>query len=85
MKRVMVNLEDTAGEALEKRAGEEKRSASNYIALLIEKDLRAHGLLPEQQTEQSKAELFALAEEIGVPAAIETLRKKLRTTGKAAA
>lgn len=82
MKRVMVNLDDATGEALEKRAATEKRAASNYIALLVEKDLRANGLMPEQ--EQERAELVALAEEIGVANAIESLRRKLRTKNPAA-
>lgn len=82
MKRVMVNLDDATGQALEARAATEKRSASNYIALLIEHDLRAAGLLPEG--EQARAELLALAEEIGLPAAIETLRRKARLAAQTA-
>jgi hypothetical protein len=45
MKRVMVNLDDNAGDLLEQKATAEKRSASSYIALLVEADLRAAGLL----------------------------------------
>lgn len=45
MKRVMVNLDDKAGDLLEQKASAEKRSASSYIALLVEADLRAAGLL----------------------------------------
>jgi hypothetical protein len=82
MKRVMVNLDDSTGLALENRAAGEKRSASNYIALLVETDLRAAGLLPE--TDQARAELFALAQEIGLPAALETLRRKARNTAQTA-
>lgn len=83
MKRIMVNLDDATGAAVEVKAAAEKRAASNYIALLIERDLRAAGLLPEQ--EQARAELIAIADELGLPSALETLRGKLRRSAKPAA
>jgi hypothetical protein len=49
MKRVMVNLDLESGKFLEDRAAVQKRSVSSYVALLIEQDLRAAGLLPENQ------------------------------------
>jgi len=81
--RITFSIPDDVAAAAQKRAEHDRRSLSSYITLLVEADLRAAGLMPG--TEPTRAELFALAEEIGVPAAIETLRKKLRTTGKAAA
>lgn len=76
MKRVMVNLDDKPGELLEQKAAAEKRSASNYIAMLVEADLRAAGLL--QPDSAARAELLALAEEIGLPAALEQLRRAFK-------
>jgi len=76
MKRIMVNLDLRSAAILEKRAAAEKRSASNYIALLVERDLRAAGLIGVE--EQHRAELLALAEDIGLPAALDTLRARAR-------
>lgn len=39
MKRVMVNLDNTLGQKLEKKAAEQRRSISSYVGLLIEADL----------------------------------------------
>lgn len=60
MKRIMVNLDLPTAEILEARAVAEKRSASNYIALLVERDLRAAGLIGPE--EKYRSELLALAE-----------------------
>ena len=76
MKRIMVNLEPRTAAILESRAAAEKRSASNYIAMLVERDLRAAGLIGD--LEQARAELLALAEDIGLPAALDTLRARAR-------
>lgn len=78
----MVNLDEEIAQALEARASSEKRPMSNYIAILIEQDLRDAGLLPG--SEQARAELLALGEELGLEAALETLRRKLRTAKPAA-
>ncbi len=82
MKRVMVNLDDSIGEKLEARAAAEKRSASNFLAVLVEKDLQAAGLITTDDA--ARLELLALVQEIGVPTALEALRKKLRTAKSAA-
>ena len=39
MKRVMVNLDNTLGAKLERKAKSERRSISSYVGLLIEADL----------------------------------------------
>lgn len=71
MKRVMVNLADAYGALLEARAKKEKRSASSYIGLLIEKDLAAAGLIEGTP----HAELLAAAEEIGIDRALTAVRR----------
>lgn len=76
MKRIMVNLDLSTAEILETRAAQEKRSASNYIALLVERDLRAAGLIGTE--EKYRSELLAIAEDIGLPAALDTLRARAR-------
>lgn len=78
----MVNLDDTVAGLVEQKSAAEKRSVSSYLALLAEKDLRAAGLIDGESA--ARAELNAIAEEIGLPAALDTLRRKLRT-GKTAA
>lgn len=72
MKRIMVNLDLRSAAILEKRAAAEKRSASNYISLLVERDLRSAGLIGAE--ENYRAELLALAEEMGLSAAVAALR-----------
>lgn len=45
MARLTISLETAIAKAAKKRATEQKRSASAYVAGLIEEDLRAAGLL----------------------------------------
>lgn len=61
MKRIMVNLDDPVGELVEKKALEQKRSASSYVALLVEADLRANGLLSDQPADAALAARIASA------------------------
>ncbi len=77
--RITFSIPDEIAAAAQKRAEQDRRSLSSYITLLVESDLRAAGLMPGN--EPSRAELLALAEEMGVPDALETLRGKLRRTG----
>ena len=85
MARAITSIPDEWIPLMERRAVSLRRpSESNYLACLIEDDLRSAGLLaPASDTEQ--AELIALAAELGLPAALETLRRKLRTTKQPAA
>ena len=60
---------------------------SGYIRSLVETDLAAAGKLPSRQESESadlRAELIALGDELGLSNAVETVRAKLRETGKAA-
>ncbi len=70
MKRVMVNLDDVTGEMLEQRADSERRSASSYVAILIDRDLRAAGLIP---SDDLKARLIAAGEDVGLEAALDAV------------
>lgn len=76
--RITFSIPDEIAAAAQKRAEQDRRSLSSYITLLVEGDLRAAGLMPG--SEPTRAELIALAEEMGLPAALDHLRKKLRAT-----
>jgi hypothetical protein len=54
MKRIMVNLDNTVGKMVERKANEQKRSTSSYVAILIENDLRAAGMLPDDSRTQAE-------------------------------
>lgn len=60
----------------------ENRDFSNLCEQALREFLGARGALPADVA--LKAELIATAEQIGLPAAIEQLRKKLRATDRAA-
>jgi hypothetical protein len=51
MERITVNLSDDVGGKLKSKADAANRTTSNYVALLIEKDLRDAGLLPPSDDE----------------------------------
>lgn len=55
----------------------ENRDFSNLCEMALREFLGARGAMPEAAAQ--KAELLATAEMIGIPAAIEQLRKKLRS------
>lgn len=78
MERITVNLDDDVGAKVKAKAESEKRSASGYVELLIEQDLRAAGLLPESD---DSAGFFvklneALREDKTLRPAIEKLLRK---------
>lgn len=72
--RITFNADEGTLPLLEQRAASQKRTVSNYVALLVEKDLREAGLL----SPGSSAELLAAAEEIGVEQAVLILRRAAR-------
>lgn len=90
MKRIMVNLDDTAGDLLEKKAAADKRSTSSYVALLVEADLRAAGLLAAAEPEPALQAFFAKVSAAAaaspriVPRLEATLRRQLRQPKSAA-
>lgn len=46
MARLTISLPETLAAAAAARAGDQKRSASSYVALLIEEDVKTHAHLP---------------------------------------
>ena len=84
MKRIMVNVDDPeVSRVLLEQAAKAKRSLSSEILFMIERDLRAQGLLASNDV--TREELLSLAQELGMDAALETLRRRLRSTKSAAA
>ena len=78
MKRVMVNFSEREGQMIERRAAEEKRSASNFIALLVQRDLTQAGLLkPEKKHAAALAEAEAAGVDVGA-----VLRRAARSAKK---
>lgn len=73
-----MNLENEVGAKLKEKAAAENRSASNYIELLVEQDLRASGLLPENGTGIAVLELVREAQTAGVDVAAVLTRAKAR-------
>lgn len=71
MKRVMVNFDDSTGEMVATLAARDKRSVSSYLAVLVERDLRASGLMP---SDDLRTQVIAAAEEIGTERALKVLR-----------
>lgn len=49
MARITISVEESIVAKADRRAKEQKRSLSSYVALLIEEDLRAAGLLSEDE------------------------------------
>lgn len=80
MKRIMVNLDGESGRLIEERARHEKRSASSYIAILIERDLRASGLI----NANPHAEILSYANSLGATRALSALKRAARTKRTAA-
>ncbi len=83
MKRIMVNLDDSVGELVERKAQEQKRSTSSYVALLVESDLRAAGLLDAPTSTaltefMAKVEAAAAARPLLVARLEAALRRELR-------
>lgn len=79
MKRVMVNLDDTTGELFDQKIQAERRSASSYIVLLVEQDLRAAGLLAPVPTPDRKEVLAKVTAALEAKTVTETdLEKFLR-------
>ena len=90
MKRVTVNLPDNIGQILEQKSASEKRSASSYLALLVENDLRATGHLSASAPDAKLAEFIAkltaahAASPRVIPRLEATLRRSLRQKKDAA-
>jgi hypothetical protein len=61
----------------------ERGAWSEWLCIAIKEKLVRDGHWPTAENEL-KAEVLAMAEIVGLPAALETLRKKARATGKAA-
>lgn len=61
MARLTISLPDPLAKKATVHARNQKRSASSYVSLLIENDLRAAGLLP--QASRTQAEDRALLQE----------------------
>ena len=78
MARITFSIPDDLAAAAERRATADRRSLSSYITVLVEADFKSRGEIPADDS--ARLELLALAAEVGLPAALETLRKKLRTT-----
>lgn len=74
--RVTVNLPGGTAKVLEKRAASENRTVSNFVANLIESDLKTAGFI--DGTEDRWEELRAVADEFGVDEAIEVLARAHR-------
>jgi hypothetical protein len=72
MKRVTVNFDDRTGKLVEDAAAREKRSISNYIVLLAERDI---GMADNPD---ARAEILATVEELGVGAAAQVLGRAVR-------
>lgn len=79
--RVTINLPEGTLVLLEKCAEAQKRTVSNYVALLVETDMRAAGLLKPD----TSAELIAAAGELGMEQAVIALRRAARRKTPAAA
>lgn len=62
------------------------KDRSGYIRSLVEADLQREGKLPSLAASDAvlKAELLAAAEQMGLPAAIEQLRRRIRSTSTSA-
>ncbi len=80
MERIIVNLEDNVGQKLKARATSERRSYSGYVELLIEKDLRAAGLLPAEAN-ASHTEFLGKVEDVvtRLPAVKQQIEKLLKS------
>lgn len=76
MKRIAVNIDPAIGAILENQARLEKRSVSSLICIIIERKLREDGVL--QDGTHNADEVLALAHQVGIPTAIDTLRRRLR-------
>lgn len=59
IERVTISMKKELAVLLTKRAQEQKRSVSNYAAIIIEDDLRAAGLLTSQPPAPELAEFIA--------------------------
>lgn len=81
MARITFSIPDNLASAAEKRATEDRRSLSAHIAILVEQDARAAGLLPQDDV---KAEILAAAEELGMEAALTALKRAARRKPKSA-
>ena len=73
MERITVNLEAAVAAKVKAKADAEKRSTSGYVELLIEQDLRAAGLLPDDANDAAFAAKVATATKgnAGIKAEIE--------------
>ena len=77
----MLFRSDSVGELVEKKALEQRRSASGYVALLVEADLRAAGLLAPAAPDPALAELIAKLQAVpadDLPAIVTQLAAALR-------
>lgn len=78
MPRAITTIPAEWSRAIDKRIADLRRpSESNYIACLIEDDLRASGHLSVRAPDPH-AELLTLAEELGHEAAVAALREQIR-------
>lgn len=89
MARITISLPENLAAAAAQRAIAEKRSASSYVALLIEQDARASGLLPAD-TAAAQAELIAeiqaaILQQPDILPEIKKLIRAKRRTRRAAA
>lgn len=82
MERITVNLEKTVGAKLKAKAEAEKRSASGYVELLIENDLRAAGLLPDGSNDAAFVAKVAAAAK-GNPGIRSEIEKVIRSNTRA--
>lgn len=81
MARITFSLPDELAKAAERRATEDRRSLSSHIAVLVERDARAAGLLPDGEV---KAAILAASEELGLTEALAALQREARKKKRAA-
>lgn len=72
--RITFSIPSDLAKAAEKKASEDRRSLSGYIAKLVETDVRQSGHLGNEVN----AELQAAVEQVGPERALEALRAEAR-------
>jgi hypothetical protein len=79
--RFTINLPPNVAEALERRAAADKRSVSNYVFLLVERDLQDAGELSGDDTFE---EVVRASKELGPKETLRLIRNALRRKERAA-